>query len=273
MGGCLSSSSKKERSKQPIRPIGDSKSKKAQKKSRKKASKIPAMAHSDLTALYKEITGFQTQFNDQSQVWLVLNKAKDFEVMQAMSKKMPDVKELDVQGISEEKNEQVQSFLELYFPNTVGSFEFHYGSPLTSITPFMEGMEVASKKVTTKMRIYNFEIGEQELFDLFIWNKSKDWIGLRECTLSLSEIPNFKSSLKGSTLRILDLSECGSSSHGDWSKNPQEFENLVEGLAISEDFKANLQELWMTNCGFSETQIYQVLKKHGLQHVNIYGAR
>lgn len=60
----------------------------------------------------------------------------------------------------------------------------------------------------------------------------------------------------------MDLNGCGHENLSDWEDNDTHFENLIKGLAQSEDMKKNLENICVKNCELPKEEPIKTLKKY-----------
>ncbi|CAI2361902.1 unnamed protein product [Moneuplotes crassus] len=224
---------------------------------------------SDLSNLYRIITGQEKQIGPETELALKLDNLKDMEFLTSLNKRMPEVARLDLYKIPLNCQE-VKTFLATYFPNKVRELYFNSGSPLSNSLPFyLEELVEVIKRVTGHLYIYEFEVSQDQLVTLFSANRHQEWFGFSDCKLALYSVPDFGGTLAGSTMQVLSLRGCGKSSYGDWGNNDSHFENLIAGLSQEEDFRKNLEWIGLSGCGMKKNDVKKILADHGFGHVEI----
>ncbi|CAI2366591.1 unnamed protein product [Moneuplotes crassus] len=232
-------------------------------------SNLNLSERSDLSLLYKIITGEDKQIRSKTILPLNLDNPKHMEFLRFLNKRMSSIHTLNLRYIPLNCRE-VKTFLSTHFPNKVSVLNFNCLSSLSSCVPFyLEELVEVSKRVTGWLFIYKFEVSQDQLVSLFSANRHKIWFGFTDCKLSLSSVPDFEGTLAGSTMKGLSLTSCGRSSYGDWGNNECHFENLIAGLSKEEDFRKNLKRIRMDWCGMEENDVEKILVDHGFGHVKI----
>ncbi|CAI2387051.1 unnamed protein product [Moneuplotes crassus] len=190
-----------------------------------------------------------------------LNK-EELRFLENLKKKIPDLKCLKIANCEYEDLKTVNSFLKSYFPDKVGSFYFNDESSLSPIEECMEELIKISSKVSEDLFLYNFSMSQEQLETLISLNKNKRKLGFIRCKIKIFSVPDFGDSLEGSTLELLDLTGCGHENLSDWEDNDTHFENLVKGLAQSEDMKKNLENISVENCELPQEEPIKIFKKY-----------
>ncbi|CAI2386036.1 unnamed protein product [Moneuplotes crassus] len=126
----------------------------------------------------------------------------------------------------------------------------------------MEELINISGKVEDELFLCNFSMSQEQLETLISINKNKIKLGFIKCKLKIASVPDFGDSLEGSTLKLLNLAGCGHEDLSDWEDNDTHFENLVKGLAQSEDMKKNLKNISVQNCELPKEEPMKTLKKY-----------
>ncbi|CAI2359175.1 unnamed protein product [Moneuplotes crassus] len=202
---------------------------------------------------------------------LELTNLRDMNFLAFLDRRIPILNRMDLNKVPA-NNQHVKDFLQRYFPIELKFFNFNCSSTLsTGLDYYAEALTVSSTCVREVFSIYNFEICESHLVMLVCANKNMQRFGLQHCKFGLPTVPDFGGKLKGSTLKVLDLNACGRKGYSNWANNQLNFENLVEGLSKEEDFRANLQKIWMKQCGMQLKVIKRIMSKHGFAHLEICG--
>ncbi|CAI2363983.1 unnamed protein product [Moneuplotes crassus] len=180
-----------------------------------------------------------------------------------------EIDKFDLNNIHENYRE-VKTFIANCFPNKVRELIFNYGtSQRCSLSFYLEELVGVSQRVTGALYICNFEVSQDQLVPFFSANRHKELFGFPYCKLDLSSAPYFGGSLAGSTLEGLVLDGCFGSLYGGCSNNESHFENLIAGLSQEEDFRKNLQNIYMLYCGIEKNVVKNILANHGFGHVEI----
>ncbi|CAI2382806.1 unnamed protein product [Moneuplotes crassus] len=212
-----------------------------------------------------------TEFNSESTLRLELTNPKHMEFLGYLNRRMPTLNRIDLNGVPAD-NQKIKTFLGNFLPEELKLFNFNCSSPLSTGLPFYaDALAKASACVREVFSIYNFEVCEPQLKTLVCASKHMLRLGFQYCRFYLPTVPDFGGKLKGSVLKVLDLSACGRKDYSNWTNNQVYFENLVEGLSKEEDFRASLQKIWLNQCGMQLKTVKRLLSKHGFTHVEICG--
>ncbi|CAI2383412.1 unnamed protein product [Moneuplotes crassus] len=211
------------------------------------------------------------EFNEESTMRLELTNPKHMDFLIILNRRMPILNRLDLNGVPA-NNPKINTFLKYCFPVELKFFNFNCSSPLSSDLDFyVDALAGASAWVREVYSIYNFEVCEPQLKTLVCASKHMLRLGFQYCKFYLPTVPDFGGKLKGSVLKVLDLSSCGRKDYSNWVKNQVYFENLIEGLSKEEDFRASLQKIWLNQCGMQLKIVKRIMSKHGFAHVEICG--
>ncbi|CAI2378349.1 unnamed protein product [Moneuplotes crassus] len=232
-------------------------------------SSLNLSEHSDFSLLNKIITGENKQVGSDASLEYKLCNPKHMELIKSLNRRMPDIDILNLANIPVECQE-VKIFMGNCFPSKVRSFHFNSDSCLScSLGFYLDELMEVSQRVTGHLYIYQFEVSQDQLVALFAANRHTECFGFTQCKLDLSSVPDFRGSLAGSTMKGLDLNGCRDFLGGDWGDHGMKFENLIAGLAQEEDFRENLEEIYMSECAMEEDLVEKILSDHGFGHVKI----
>ncbi|CAI2361907.1 unnamed protein product [Moneuplotes crassus] len=184
----------------------------------------------------------------------------------------PKVDFISIRGQTRKIRRRLKKFINESMPNTVRGISFNKSEWAPSlIKEYFSEILKMSHRVTGQISLYNFIISTIQMRKLLAVNRDKKLIGFESCILFLESIPNFGNCFKATSTKILVFDQCGAPNRGNWADNPHHFDNLVQGLAKSEDLKASLREIHVMNCGLQRKDVKQLLSNHGLKKVKIFG--
>ncbi|CAI2364264.1 unnamed protein product [Moneuplotes crassus] len=200
-----------------------------------------------------------------------LKNNKHSKLVKIAEKKIPDLQEFEIKFAPSTNKGVVKSFMQYSFPNKVGKFRLYNSSnKIASIDIFIDVLVKIAPSVERQLSIYNFEISQKSLVTLLSKYKGKICVGFEWCKLGLSSVTDMREVLKGSTLKVLSLWKCGAFDRGNWKDKPSRFDNLFNGLSRSDDFRNNLEEVGMQDCGITKDVAQHVLNKFGFTTVQIH---
>ncbi|CAI2359993.1 unnamed protein product [Moneuplotes crassus] len=137
---------------------------------------------------------------------------------------------------------------------------------LTNIKNYLPQIIHASHKIYKEITIWNFKINEPQMKRLLAAIKFIPNICFVECKLILHEVPNFRRSLSGTTIKEINFEDLGSPAFNDWEANPENFEILIKAL-LKTDLKKTLSEINLYSCSIEEDTIDQIIKKYDLSNI------
>ncbi|CAI2369455.1 unnamed protein product [Moneuplotes crassus] len=168
------------------------------------------------------------------------------------------------------KNKNYFGFLDLSYPQQITYLSINSNCyPSWSISNVLKSITKVSPRVLNKIKIFYFEINAPQFKRIMASYKHVQRINVIFCKLSIPSILNFSQSLRNTKIKKLDFCSCGNSKFSDWKSNPQEFINLIQGLASTQDLKQSLQIIYVGGCNVQESQIRDIQDKYGLNDVDI----
>ncbi|CAI2360275.1 unnamed protein product [Moneuplotes crassus] len=222
----------------------------------------------EFNKLSKEVIGEAVW--SEGEVVLELRDSKHLEFLRSINKRIPNLNELHIDYIPS-NNEDIKIFLKYYFPEEVKEFYLNSGSELSSrLDYYISEILLICPKVKTYMLLYHFEVSQQNLLTLLPHSKHMNRFGFAYCNLEISSVPDFGSTLDGNKIKTLYLYYSRQDFFIANNNKPSGFENLMEGLSNSEDFKKNLGRIWVTDSGVSENLLKDLVHKHGFKTTEIW---
>ncbi|CAI2373062.1 unnamed protein product [Moneuplotes crassus] len=92
-------------------------------------------------------------------------------------------------------------------------------------------------------------------------------IYLDNCKITVSGIPNFTNSLKNTKIQTFSFNHQIDAENYSWDANPQEFVNLVQGLATSPDLRKSLSTIYTCNDEIQRDKVREILDENGFENV------
>jgi len=79
----------------------------------------------------------------------------------------------------------------------------------------------------------------------------------------------FGHKLNGAKFKTLDFSSSGKGSRSDWKANPDKFRNIIKALSVVPDVKSNLEQINVSYCEISKSEVEQILIDENLPNITI----
>ncbi|CAI2369552.1 unnamed protein product [Moneuplotes crassus] len=169
------------------------------------------------------------------------------------------------------KNKNYFGFLDLSYPQQITYLSINSNCyPSWSISNVLKSITKISPRVLNEIQIFYFKINAPQFKRIMASYKHVQRININCCKLSIPSVLNFSQSLRNTKIKKLDFCSCGNSEFSDWKSNPQEFINLIQGLASIPDLKQSLQSIYVGGCCVCKNQIKDILDKYELNDVNIF---
>ncbi|CAI2359192.1 unnamed protein product [Moneuplotes crassus] len=223
----------------------------------------------ELNSLSSEILNKDIYNENDPQIELKLKDPRYLEFLRAIDKRIPDATRLYIDYIPN-NHEDVKYYLEYYFPEKVEGISFNYGSNETLLLDnYVKELVSIAPKVQKHMELHNFVMSQDDLMALLPSIKHLTWLSLKNGKLSVPSVPDFGYILDGSKLTGLSLSYLNKNFFANQGRDSSEFENLIEGLSKSGDFKSNLETILVHQCGRSKKEIQDILSRHGFEKVYV----
>ncbi|CAI2369907.1 unnamed protein product [Moneuplotes crassus] len=126
-----------------------------------------------------------------------------------------------------------------------------------------------SSRVLREIWVSNFCISAPQFKRLMVAYKHVHSILLDCCKISVPAVFDFSKLLKNTHIEKLDFACVGEPEYSDWEGNPQEFINLIQGLATSLDLKLSLRKIIATGCGVEMKKVRKILHQNGFYNVKL----
>ncbi|CAI2367586.1 unnamed protein product [Moneuplotes crassus] len=154
-------------------------------------------------------------------------------------------------------NADIKKLLSHYFSEECDSLWFNFSSTkLINFSYYHEAFLQAISRVNEEVSIYKCSLTQDEMINAMVKGKSLHTFKFSSCELDLDSVPKFGNSLKGSKIKCFLLNWI------DFSQDIKKLQNFVEGMAQSEGFLDNLQEIDLRHCKISEEQVNEILGKY-----------
>ncbi|CAI2374949.1 unnamed protein product [Moneuplotes crassus] len=168
------------------------------------------------------------------------------------------------------RNHKFESFLANCFPIKVSGLFLQSRHDTVPITPYFNHIMKASGKITVELGFDNFNISEKQFKRIIstfkhVWN-----IKLTGCKLSVTKVIDFSAALNNLKLRSLSFERSGQVNRSNWKKNIHEFDNLIKGLATSEDLKQSLRWIYLKSCRLNKEITKNLITSSGFSNAKIY---
>ncbi|CAI2371769.1 unnamed protein product [Moneuplotes crassus] len=170
------------------------------------------------------------------------------------------------------KNRYLANFLESLFPNKTNWLYFKCRNKINlKRSNYLNSLTRLSSKVAQIVTFQRFRIGLPQLKRLVVAYKHVRVLRLFDCRLSIPIVPDLSKALTNCQIQELDLEGSGRSGNSDWENNFNQFNNLVQGLASSQDLRLSLKEVDMEYCGVDQDEAEQIFEENQLGKVKIIG--
>ncbi|CAI2374639.1 unnamed protein product [Moneuplotes crassus] len=171
----------------------------------------------------------------------------------------------------ERRNKHVQSFLLDWFPEKLNDFNVSSERiKIASISLCFSGIIRNSSKVLNSFTIHGFRVNLSQFKRLIASFSQVKTLKLSTCKISLPTSFTFPESLPSSKISELDLFASGSRLYSDWKNNPEQFRNLIQGLATYPGFKMSLYSLHIEYCRIKGKDAENILIESGLEGTKVY---
>ncbi|CAI2369801.1 unnamed protein product [Moneuplotes crassus] len=224
----------------------------------------------DFELCYELITSSKATISPASKLILDCYKPQDINFMQCMGDNiLPNFNHLSIRRIDENLN-LVNNFVLSSFPQNVKGFSLNTNGKLIDCEPVMNLIIHTSSSVLQSMYLSNFIISQSQLKTLLQTTcKNQSELHFLHCQMMLDSVPNLNYCLRGSKIKALNFSNCGPSGYCDFENHPERFENLINALSQSSDFKKNFSAICLSRCGMAKLYVEDTLKKFEFQEVTI----
>ncbi|CAI2368761.1 unnamed protein product [Moneuplotes crassus] len=193
---------------------------------------------------------------------LHLDISEDIEMVKGLTKRFSELGQLKIHHIPA-RSKEAKELLDKYFPLKVNKFSFNENSALSKIDFYSASLLSNAACVTGSVHLCNFKISQTQMISILPAFKKVNYLALSSCVLAILSVPAFGASMKGCTIRALDLNHSGDKAHGKWSKDNSSFVNLMTGLGKVKSVKENLKMLLMLDCGIDTNVVKRIMTRCG----------
>ncbi|CAI2368965.1 unnamed protein product [Moneuplotes crassus] len=168
------------------------------------------------------------------------------------------------------KNKKISRFFKCSFPQKITALYLSsHQYPPMNISPIFNSLMRASSKVSQRIGFDRFKFSAHQLKRVIASFKHIKKICFYCCKISVPAVIDFSQILTNTMIKMLAFNRSGGSMYSDWERNPQEFRNLIKGLASSPDFKLSFRRICADNCGIEKNEIWKILNENGFYDINI----
>ncbi|CAI2374434.1 unnamed protein product [Moneuplotes crassus] len=181
---------------------------------------------------------------------------------------LPELKSIRVENWGRDKRSVEEGFWGKSFPRKCCSFILTTNS-LCKIDRSMKQILAVSWKVSVKLYLYQFRIKQKHFMKILVAARNMLELCIHYCVVEMESSPNFGKALNGSNIRLLMLWESRIIGPKGIEDSLDGFENLIDGLSKSEDFKRKLEYLYVSSQS-SKKHLDRILKSYGLGKVKLH---
>ncbi|CAI2369256.1 unnamed protein product [Moneuplotes crassus] len=168
------------------------------------------------------------------------------------------------------KSKTMINFHNYSFPLKISNVTIKGDTGCTSIisSTFNAIMRI-SPRVLERVKISSFKISANQFKRLIVSYKHVQRLELSCCKILVPEVFDLSQLLKNTQIEELDFSWSGDSEHSDWENNPQEYINLIQGLATSPDLKLSLGTIITISCGIENMEMREILDQNKFNNTDL----
>ncbi|CAI2370258.1 unnamed protein product [Moneuplotes crassus] len=126
-----------------------------------------------------------------------------------------------------------------------------------------------SPKIIKSVKIMRLSLDFRQLKRLIAAYKHVHTLYLWTCKLSIPKVPDFSRALTNCQIQDLNLADSGDFSFGNWKHSLDEFKNLIEGRASSQDLRQNLRKINIRYCEVDQQEAEDIFNDTQLENVRI----
>ncbi|CAI2375113.1 unnamed protein product [Moneuplotes crassus] len=168
------------------------------------------------------------------------------------------------------KNKHFHHLLNASFPRSVNKLILN--APLfksCKISYYFANIMQNSFRVCNKIEFDSFILSKNQVKRLIISFKHVKLFTLIRCRISIPEPPDFSKSLKNAQICSINLYSSLKARVNNQEATIELFENLIKGLATSDDLKLALKEMNLTCNGLTKTAAQEILESNGFGHISL----
>ena len=125
--------------------------------------------------------------------------------------------------------------------------------------------------MTDDFRVSNLTFSVEDFKSLVVSARHVKILYIYGSSIPLDCKIDFRDQLNSSDIQTIYVQSCGNKANGDWSTNPERFENLLEAISNSVALRNSLKTLYIGDCGVSKEKAEQLRKKYGLNELSFTG--
>ncbi|CAI2371910.1 unnamed protein product [Moneuplotes crassus] len=208
---------------------------------------------------------------ENSELMIDLRNAK-------LSKSLKNLKLFDINRIVfnyvNSKNKHFLNFLESSFPNKTNVLHFYSWNKMDlNRSNYLNSLLRLSSKVVQTVTIQYFCIGLPQLKRLVAAYKHTRGLVFLRCKLSIPSVPDFSKALTNCQIQKIGFEGSGNYYFSEWEDSPDQFKNLIQGLASSPDLRLSLKEVDIYCCRVTKNKAKRVFEENQLGDVEIIVGR
>ncbi|CAI2374941.1 unnamed protein product [Moneuplotes crassus] len=212
---------------------------------------------------------YALKFDKDKELYLHTLGFSDIKFMTKLSPfTIPEISSITI-NLLPKRSKNIATFLNNCYPKQVQHTTLICLENLTPLESYFPEFIKIAPKITHKMCFAAFKISERQLKRIFSAFKHVKALIFYRSKLSVPTAPDFSSALKLSQIQHLSLNRCDEVTTSDWSKSFNELQNLIQGLASSEDFREKLAKMVIKKSCLGEKCIRTLMDENGFQKVVI----
>ncbi|CAI2377049.1 unnamed protein product [Moneuplotes crassus] len=126
------------------------------------------------------------------------------------------------------------------------------------------------QRVLNSVAIDRFQISHRNLVRVFSLCRDKSELRFFDCIIYLKTVPDLAKALPTCNIQELEFDNCGGPLFGNWAQDPQQLDNLINGLAQCECLIQSLTKLIIRKSFLDKQVVVKAVKKYGLKDVELF---
>ncbi|CAI2373726.1 unnamed protein product [Moneuplotes crassus] len=114
-----------------------------------------------------------------------------------------------------------------------------------------------------------FQISYRNFVRIFSLCRDKSELKFFDCIIYLKVVPDLTKALPTCNIKELEFSGCGAPRLGNWANNPQQLDNLINGLSQCKCLLKSLTKLVIQVSFLGSQFVAEIVKKYGLGDVEL----
>ncbi|CAI2368553.1 unnamed protein product [Moneuplotes crassus] len=167
------------------------------------------------------------------------------------------------------KDKSILNFILYCFPRKVNCFRVYGEVGLPKFKSYFPELIRNSWKVQDEVSFNGFRINQKQLQRIISVFRHAKSLSVYNSIISVPKMPDFTHALGKTRIEKLIFNLCGAVNRSNWTNNPQEFVNLIEGLSKSQDLKQTLNYFSVSKCNLEEAPTRRILNTYGFLNITL----